>query len=167
MSTRSIDGARVLVTGASSGIGRELARVLLRQGADLVVTARREERLHALADEFRAAGRKIICVAGDITDASRARPSVACRAGVLGGLDILVNNAGVGAIGPFASATADRLRRVMEVNFFAPAELMRAALPLLRCGRRPLIVNIGSVLGHRRGPAARASTVPASSRCTV
>jgi short-subunit dehydrogenase len=55
----------------------------------------------------------------------------------------------VGAIGPFARAHEDRLRRVMEVNFFAPAELIRVALPMLRAGQRPLIVNIGSVLGHR------------------
>ncbi len=148
MSTRSIEGARVLITGASSGIGRELARALLRQGADVVVTARREERLRELADECQAAGRKIICVAGDITDAAVRERLLRAAQDTLGGLDILVNNAGVGAIGPFSRAPADRLRRVMEVNFFAPAELIRTALPLLRAGRRPLIVNIGSVLGH-------------------
>jgi short-subunit dehydrogenase len=70
----------------------------------------------------------------------------------LGGLDVLVNNAGIGAIGPFASATPERLRRVMEVNFFAPVELMRLALPLLREGRQPMIVNVASVLAHRAVP---------------
>jgi short-subunit dehydrogenase len=148
MSTRSIEGARILITGASSGIGRELARALLRQGANVVVTARREERLRELADEFRAAGRQVICVAGDITDATVRERVLRAAQDALGGLDILVNNAGVGANGLFSRAHADRLRRVMEVNFFAPAELTRAALPLLRAGRRPLIVNIGSVLGH-------------------
>jgi short-subunit dehydrogenase len=64
----------------------------------------------------------------------------------------LVNNAGIGAIGPFAEASPERLRKIMEVNFFAPAELIRSALPLLEAGKRPLIVNVSSVLGHRGIP---------------
>ena len=66
----------------------------------------------------------------------------------LGGLDILVNNAGVGAMGPFASADPGRLRQIFEVNLFAPVELIRTALPALRQGRRPIIVNVGSILSH-------------------
>ncbi len=148
MSRRTIHGAWVLITGASSGIGRELVRVLVQQGAGVVITARREARLREVADEFRGAAPPVLCVAGDITDAAvRARALAAARDG-LGGLDILVNNAGVGANGLFSLAQAERLRRVMEVNFFAPAELIRAAMPLLSAGRRPLIVNVGSVLGH-------------------
>ena len=73
----------------------------------------------------------------------------------LGGLDLLVNNAGVSAIGPFVEAGQERLRKVMEVNFFAPAELMRDAMELLRRGRQPMIVNISSVLGHRAVPSKR------------
>jgi short-subunit dehydrogenase len=153
MSKRSIAGARVLITGASSGIGRELARELARQGADLVVTARREERLRALVRELCEARRKVVCVAGDITDVAVREQVVRVARESLGGLDVLVNNAGVGAVGPFARAGADRLRRIMEVNFFAPAELIRVALPVLRSGRRPLIVNVGSVLGHRAVPS--------------
>jgi short-subunit dehydrogenase len=153
MSRRSITGARVLITGASSGIGRALARALVQQGADLVVTARRQERLQELANSPLAAGRKVVSVAGDITDAAvRAHLLRAVRES-FGGLDILVNNAGVGAVGLFGNAHAERLRRVMEVNFFAPAELIRAALPLLRGGRRPLVVNVGSVLGHVAVPS--------------
>jgi short-subunit dehydrogenase len=69
-------------------------------------------------------------------------------------LDFLVNNAGIGAIGRFAEADADRLRRIMEVNFFAPAELIREALPLLERGRRPIVVNVGSILAYRAIPHA-------------
>ncbi len=152
MGARMISDARVLITGASSGIGRALARALLVQGADLLITARREERLRALVDESRGAGRKVVSVAGDITDAAVQEALVDTARRALGGLDILVNNAGVGAVGPFARAAPDRLRRVMEVNFFAPVELTRRALPLLRAGRRPLVVNIGSVLGHLAVP---------------
>ncbi|MHB0961279.1 MAG: SDR family NAD(P)-dependent oxidoreductase [Pirellulaceae bacterium] len=149
MSTRSIAGAHVLVTGASSGIGRELTRSLLRQGAHVLATARRADRLEALAALNPA---QLLCVAGDITDARLRERLVQTVGEAWGRLDILINNAGVGAIGPFARAQEDRLRRVMEVNFFAPAELIRITLPLLRAGHRPVIVNVGSVLGHRAVP---------------
>jgi short-subunit dehydrogenase len=69
-----------------------------------------------------------------------------------GGLDILVNNAGVGAIGLFADAGPDRLQRIMDINFFAPVELIRSAIPMLRNGNQPIIVNVSSVLGHRAVP---------------
>jgi short-subunit dehydrogenase len=152
MARRKIDGARTLVTGASSGIGREIALALARRGARLVLTARREDRLLALADEIEGLGHRAYLVAGDITDD-------ALRQGVLdvvrtefGALDLLVNNAGVGAIGPFAEADDQRLRQVMEVNFFAPAALLRSSISLLQAGVRPMIVNVSSVLGHRAVP---------------
>jgi short-subunit dehydrogenase len=63
-----------------------------------------------------------------------------------------VNNAGIGGLGPFSAADEQRLRQIMEVNFFAPAEFIREALPSLRQGRQPIIVNISSVLGHRAVP---------------
>jgi short-subunit dehydrogenase len=70
----------------------------------------------------------------------------------LGGLDVLINNAGVAAHGRFAEADPSRLRPIMELNFFAPVELTREALPLLRAGVKPIVVNIGSILGHRGAP---------------
>lgn len=152
MPRRSIDGARTIVTGASSGIGRALARELARQGAELILTARRAERLAELAAELQALGRTAHVVAGDITDPAVRQQVVDAAATHWGGLDLLINNAGVGAVGPFAAAAEARLRRVMEVNFFAPAELIRQSLPLLQAGRRPMVVNIGSVLGHRAVP---------------
>ena len=69
-----------------------------------------------------------------------------------GVLDLVINNAGIGALGRFAESTPDRLRQIMEVNFFAAAELVREALPLLRAGRKPIVVNVGSILGHRGIP---------------
>jgi short-subunit dehydrogenase len=152
MSQRTLTNRRALITGASSGIGRALAIELGRNGVDIVLLARREERLAAVAEEIRKLGRRAVCVAGNVTD-----PAVRCRAldaarDELGGLDILVNNAGIGAHGRFADADPNRLRPIMEVNFFAAAELTREALPLLREGVRPIIVNIGSVLGYRGAP---------------
>jgi short-subunit dehydrogenase len=147
MVKRTIRGSRAIVTGASSGIGRAVARELGRQGALVVVTARRRQPLSALVEELAALGATCRAVAGDITEPS-IREECLAAAMSLGGLDILVNNAGVGAIGPFTEADESRLRQLMEVNFFAPVELIRAAVPLLEESAAPVIANIGSVLGH-------------------
>jgi short-subunit dehydrogenase len=98
--------------------------------------------------ELRELGSGIGCLSGDITAARTRQRLMDWVDQRWGGLDVLINNAGRGAVGPFAEAGEDRLREIMEVNFFAPAELIRAALPLLRRGNHPLIVNVGSVLGH-------------------
>jgi short-subunit dehydrogenase len=147
---------RVVVTGASSGIGYQLALQLVRSGAKVLVTARRKERLDQLIDESTtgvARGNAFVyALPGDLTDASHRAAIVAWCDREWGGIDTLVNNAGAGAIGPFAEASADRLRRVMEIDFFAPVELTRICLPLLLKGIRPAVLNIGSVLGHRAVP---------------
>lgn len=154
---RSLHGCRAIITGASSGIGRALAMKLAGEGARLIVTARREERLQQLVAEIgrvhemhqgEPEGAQVWPVAGDITDAHLRQHLIATAQEKLGGLDILVNNAGSGAIGPFADADQQRLRQIMEVNFFAPLELIRLALPVLKEGTAPIIVNVGSVLGH-------------------
>jgi short-subunit dehydrogenase len=149
---RQLAGCRAIVTGASSGIGKEISLELARQGARLVLTARRAERLDELASEIKKLGVEAHAVAGDIADARLREKLLEAARAQLGGLDLLVNNAGIGAIGPFAEATSERLRQIMEVNFFAPAELTRTAIPLLSAGTRPMIVNVSSVLGHRAVP---------------
>lgn len=148
MPSRPIAASRAIVTGASSGIGRATALELARQGANILITARREERLVLLCREIAALGRQATFVAGDIADAEVRQRIIATANEQLGGIDILINNAGIGGIGPFAAADEARLRRIMEVNFFAPLELTRAALPSLRESSHPIIVNVGSVLGH-------------------
>jgi len=155
------EGAIVILTGVSSGIGRALCRLLVQRGALVVANARRQDRLNELrqslareqADRPKSAWGELHTVAGDISDPA-VRAALVAEAEQLGQgrLDLLVNNAGIGALGPFQQASESRLRRVMEVNFFAPVELTRAALPLLQRGRRPVLCNIGSVLGHRAVP---------------
>jgi short-subunit dehydrogenase len=152
MSYRSLAGRCVLITGASSGIGRALAIELARAGAYLVLNARREEKLRTLTDEVIAAGGQVTLAPGDITAKQTRLAALAVAEQRFGGLDILVNNAGVSAWGPFDEAEEARLRRIMEVNFFALAEMIREAVPLLKRGRQPLVVNIGSILGHRAIP---------------
>jgi len=148
MARRSLAGARTLVTGASSGIGRAIALELARQGARLLVTARRTERLQELVDEIGALSGEATFVAGDIADPGFRAQLVDVVRERFGSLDVLVNNAGIGAFGRFDQADEARLRRLMEVNFFAPVELTRLLLPLMRAGQRPIVVNVGSVLGH-------------------
>ncbi|NQT41045.1 MAG: SDR family NAD(P)-dependent oxidoreductase [Planctomycetes bacterium] len=152
MAKRQISGSRAIVTGASSGIGRELARQLAAEGADVVLVARRRERLEQLAADIGSGGPKVEIVAGDLTDPAVRRAAIETARTKLGGLDILVNNAGVGAMGRFKDADPDRVRRVMEVNFFALVEMTRLALPLLGEGNDPVIVNVSSILGHRGIP---------------
>lgn len=152
MARRIIAGSRSLITGASGGIGRAIAVELARQGSRVIVVARSEEGLLNLVDEIRTAGGAAEAVAGDITDAAVRLDALERARAAFGGLDILVNNAGRGAMGRFAEASPERLREVFELNFFAAAELIREALPLLRAGNRPIVVNIGSILGHRATP---------------
>ncbi len=149
---RELKGLRAIVTGASSGIGREIAVELARQQVLVVAVARREDRLRELASRSEALGGRVETLAGDITEAEVRRRAIDAAATKFGGLDLLVNNAGIGAMGLFAEADPGRLRRIMEVNFFALVELTRLALPLLKTGRTPMIVNVSSILGHRGVP---------------
>ena len=152
MAKRKIAGARAIVTGASSGIGRAVALELARQGARQVVVARREDRLRDVEKEIVAAGGQVELVSGDVTDPETRQRALDTAQSAFGGLDILVNNAGVGAMGLFQDSDPDRVRRVMEVNFFALVELTRSALPILKQGTSPIIVNVSSILGHRGVP---------------
>ncbi len=152
MARRRLAGKRAIVTGASSGIGREIALQLAEKQVDVLVTARREDRLSELVQDLQAFGVRAAHVSGDITDAALRGELLHVAQQRFGGLDILINNAGVGATGPFATARPDRLHRILDINFLAPVELIRSALPLLRQGSHAIIVNISSVLGHRAVP---------------
>lgn len=149
MARRKIEGLRTIVTGASSGIGRELSIELAKQGARLILTARRAERLEELRAAIAPLDAEAVLVVGDITEPATRSALVEAADREFGGLDCLINNAGIGALGRFDQAGEDRMRKVMEVNFFGPVELTRLAIPLLRQGSRPILVNVSSVLGHR------------------
>lgn len=152
MARRQIAGLRTIITGASMGIGRALAEELARHGARLVLGARSLERLEELGGSLRAGGADVWPVRCDVTSPADRQALLETARGHLGGIDLLVNNAGVGALGPFAAASEERLRRIMEVNFFAPVELTRLCRPALREGTTPMIVNVSSVLGKRAVP---------------
>ena len=149
---RNLRDRRILLTGATRGIGRALADLLAREGARLVLASRSSADLEELARTLTGAG-EILVVPTDITsapDRQRLFETIDAR---LGGLDVLINNAGVGACGHFSTGTEAELRQVMEVNFFAPAELIRLAVPRLLHGQQPAVVNVGSMCGRRGTPA--------------
>ena len=152
MAKRALSNKRVIVTGASSGIGWHLAKQLASEGCSVVACARRADRLLQLSLEIESEGGKCLFVTGDITDSKVRQQLLDTCISEFGGLDVLINNAGIGAMGRFDSASADRLRSVFEVNFFAVTELIRISLPDLKKGNDPIIVNISSVLGHRAAP---------------
>jgi short-subunit dehydrogenase len=148
---RTLQGARILITGASSGIGRSLAEQAVRAGARVALAARSTDRLDELARSL--PGGDVLTITADVTvEADRTR-MLHAAAERFDGLDVLVNNAGVASFGHFTSSSEEVLRQVMEVNFFAPAELIRQAIPLLTRGRQPAIVNVSSMCGRRGVPA--------------
>src|SRR5437667_6626262 len=147
---RELSGRRILITGASSRIGRALAVQLARGGAKLALAARSEDKLRELGAEL---GPDVVPFPADVTvEADRARLMADVKAR-FGGLDVLVNNAGIASWAHFADSSEAILRQIMEVNFFAPTELIRLAIPILVEGQQPAIVNVGSMCGRRGMPA--------------
>jgi short-subunit dehydrogenase len=152
MAKRDFRDKRVLLTGASSGIGWYLASELVRAGAFVVVTSRRSDRLQQLRLSFGNPRKRLIAVPGDIAEAAHRDKLIETAVTQLGGIDIVINNAGIGAVGNFEHASPERLRRVFDVDFFAATELTRSAIPHLKQGRQPAICLVNSVLGHRGVP---------------
>ncbi|MFO0964900.1 MAG: SDR family oxidoreductase [Gemmataceae bacterium] len=154
---RRLTGARMLITGASQGIGKQLALAAAQRGAKVLAAARNEELLHELVAEGQARGLTIEYVVADVTSADDRRKMVEAAQSEFGGLDILVNNAGIGATGHFADVGAERMRKIFEVNLFGTTETTRVFLPILKQaakeGKRPAIVNISSIAGKRGIPA--------------
>ncbi len=150
---RTVVGLRVLITGASQGIGRALAAAAAARGAKVLAAARSEDLLAQLAAEVRGRGGVIETVHADVTAPEDRQRMAEAAVRHFGGLDVLVNNAGIGATGHFVECGPERLRAIMEVNFFGLTETTRVCLPLLRQGRTPAVVNISSIAGKRGIPA--------------
>ncbi len=150
--SRNLKGKRILLTGASTGIGRALAGILGAKGAKLALVARQEDKLIEAAGEVQKAGGEAFVLPGDLTDPNTPSKVMDEAIKALGGLDVLVNNAGVGTWNHFAEGTEEHLRQVFEVNFFATSELMRLAVKALIRGNQPAILNIASMTGRRGMP---------------
>ena len=140
----NIEGSVAVVTGASAGIGREIAAELARRGATVHAVARREEELSALADEVGG----IKPLVADVTDPADRDRIVRDP----GQIDILVNNAGAGWAGAFSDMTADDVDRLVQLNLVAQIELCRRIAPDMAARGHGHIVNLGSMLGFVPGP---------------
>lgn len=143
-----ISNQRVLITGASSGIGRACAFAFARRGARLLLVGRDVDRLQPVLDKARAPEQH--AVSADLTrDEDRAR---LCEQAVerMGGVDILVNSAGVGLYAPTLETEPEQARYLFELNFFAPLELCRRLAPTMPSGGA--VVNISSIGGKTALP---------------
>src|SRR5262249_54476698 len=115
--------------------------------------ARSADKLSELANELTGKGARVLAIPADIASEADREHLLETVAIHFGGLDVLVNNAGVASFGHFATSSEEILRQIMEVNFFAPAELIRSAIPVLVRGKQPAIVNVASMCGRRGLPA--------------
>ena len=151
-----IANAVVLVTGASSGIGAATARAAAAAGARVVLAARREDRIRALADELPGA----LAVACDVTDAGQLADAVRATLDTHGRLDVLVNNAGQGLHVPLADVDPDDFRAVLDLNVVAALAAMQAVVPVMRSQGAGSIVNVssGTTLVVRPGAGAYAAS---------
>lgn len=144
--SKVLAGRRALVTGASSGIGAALARQLAARGADLVITARREERLRALAEELRAGhGVDVQVVVGDLAQPGAAETLYARTEGEGRAIDLLVNNAGLGTWRPFVEVAWERHATTIQVNLVALTHLTHLFVPRMIERRRGHVMNVASI----------------------
>jgi short-subunit dehydrogenase len=146
-------GQTALVTGASAGLGRELARLAAGDGHDLVLVARRRERLEELAAELTSAhGVQVTVIASDLSEQA-APAEIAERIHTAGTqIDFLINNAGFGSCGPFSRAVLDREVEMIHLNIRALVQLTHLFLPGMVARKSGRILNVASVAGFVPGP---------------
>lgn len=144
----------VLITGASSGIGAGIARELAAAGATLVLGARRQERLEALANELRGSGARVVTRHLDVTD--RASVAAFAQAGrdAFGRVDAIVNNAGIMPLSPMASMKVDEWDQMVDVNIKGVLHGIAAVLPEMTARGSGHIVNIASIGALAASPTA-------------
>lgn len=141
---------RVLITGASSGIGKALACEMAARGADLILSARSKdplERLSRLIRQKYPGSRVPLVFPCDVSNMEEIQSLFTFCRDQLGSIDILVNNAGIGIYGEATLISMEDYRRIMEVNFFGAVQCMMEAIPLLKINGWGVIVNICSVAG--------------------
>jgi short-subunit dehydrogenase len=137
----------VLLTGATGGIGAELAILLASQGAGLLLNGVVESRLSALRDRLRRGAGNIEMVAGDLAVPAGRQAVVRAARDFPGGINVLINNAGINRFGRFAQQDVDSIEQVATINLVAPMLLTRDLLPLLQARDAAVVANVGSIVG--------------------
>ncbi len=146
-------GKTAWITGASSGIGQATARLLAGEGADLVISARRDDRLQQLADEIRPLGRKVTVATADVSD-RQAMQAAGELISSLGGVDILINNAGTMPISPIINGRLDEWEQMIDTNIKGVLYAIHAVYPGMAERKQGHIVNISSVAARLTYPSA-------------
>ncbi|UXA08616.1 SDR family NAD(P)-dependent oxidoreductase [Mycobacterium sp. SMC-2] len=141
--------ARWLITGCSTGFGREIARATLQAGHSAVVTARRADSVRDFADEF---GDRALPVALDVTNPEQIAAAVSAADAAFGGVDVLVNNAGHGYLAAVEEGEDVEVRKLFEVNYFGAVNMIKAVLPAMRARRSGRIINMSSMTGLVANP---------------
>lgn len=161
MSERFLTGRTALVTGASRNIGREIARMLGRAGASVIVHAARDK---AAADDtvaiVESEGSRAVAITADLAEPTSADSLAAEAVGTFGGLDILVNNAAVRPEARLEDLDYEAWRAVMSINLDSAFLVTKAVLPLLKASDSAAICNIGGLTGHT-GASHRAHVIAA------
>jgi len=150
--TRDFDGKWALVTGASAGIGVALARELAERGARLILTARRRDRLEALAAELRSRGAEVRIVAADLNDPAAPQQIYDATEGAGIAVDVLVNNAGLGQFGAFHSNPVEQEVSQVRVNCEAMVRLSRLFVPRMVERRRGWVLVVASTASFQPLP---------------
>ena len=150
--TRKLRDSVVVITGASSGIGRAAALAFAREGATLVLGARRGEQLEQVAEECRTMGVLALAVPVDVTDEAAVQHLAQQAIESYGRLDVWINNAAVSLFGRIEEVPMDQYRRVVETNLFGYVHGARAAIPHFRKQRSGVLINNSSVFGTMGAP---------------
>lgn len=150
--TKPLTGRTALVTGASSGIGEAAAIALAEAGADVAISARRADRLEALAKKIEALGVKALALPGDASDEATALATVEKTVAHFGKLDIVVNSAGIMHMGSMEATDLAEYRRVMDINLMGTVYTCKAAIAPMKAQGGGDIINISSQAGRKTGP---------------
>ncbi len=146
-------GRTAVITGASSGIGRDIALSFARFGAKIALLARRESVLEELAREITVeTGERPLVLVADVTDQEQSHSAIAQAVAQFGHVDLLINSAGIMESGPVESMDVAALQRMLNVNLIGTLNTMQAVIPSMRAAGAGNIVNIASLAGRRGMP---------------
>lgn len=143
----TVKNKNVIITGASSGIGEETARLFAKNGANIVIAARKIDKLRSIQQELKDCGTNIVPVQTDVTRLEDCRNLVRTTLNELGSIDILINNAGFTSQGNVSDIDINELDRTIDVNFRGTVRLTKLSLPHIINSSHGRIINVSSILG--------------------